>query len=262
MANTGSVAAYAKMKRMKKALTGTPKVSELRIGLNPQAKSDNLEQAIDDLPKALEAIVRDWGRIIVRKYLRPEFEARANAAHYPVFTKHDKEGSTKQGKLGTEVAKESEVTRGTVNKAYDTGWAKLLGSLETINVSSSKGKGVRLGIGPIADVMKWTFQDFTRTNKISEFNNWFLATEFGTGIAANVGGVQNVNFKGDTKDPSGDGSWWLGSVGTGAHVYGQKGFGLFYDLTTRKPRSFWIHAFRTDFPPFLHKRLKRYSKAF
>lgn len=93
----------------------------------------------------------------------------------------------------------------------------------------------------------------------SEYESWFLAVEWGTGIAANVGEPW-VRAEGRTKDKSGDGSWWFGKQSgsgnfSGTRVLGQKGFHMFWDENTRKPNEFWIKKINERLPVFLRRRL-------
>lgn len=94
----------------------------------------------------------------------------------------------------------------------------------------------------------------------SSLNTWFLAVEWGTGIAENVGApwVKQPGEPpgGHTKDP--DGSWWLGPrTGEGLHIRGQKGFHVFWDTTDRaRPRGVWEKLFHEEFAAFLNKKLQ------
>ncbi len=88
----------------------------------------------------------------------------------------------------------------------------------------------------------------------TQFNTWFLNVELGTGIAANVGGKPRT--AGRTKDPEGDGSWWLGpETGKGLRFFGQKGFHMFWDEQTGRPVSFWNKLLLERFPAFMRKKL-------
>jgi hypothetical protein len=121
----------------------------------------------------------------------------------------------------------------------------------------------RFGVGPkqklIKDLRLGDFMGSSKTN--SDMNSLFLAVEFGTGIAANVGGSQWVRRGSQypAKDPSGDGSWWTGGKpGSGTRVYGQKGFHFLYDAASRRPHPEYADYFRTEFPKFFISAVKRH----
>lgn len=128
----------------------------------------------------------------------------------------------------------------------------------------------KMGIGRRSELNALKLSDYMGTkgtnHKRQPYNSLFKAVEFGTGIAENVGGAKYVRKgggkgadSGRTKDPSGDGSWWLGpAAGEGAHHAGQRGFHFLYDEQTRKPRQGYIDLVRREFPKFFASAVKRY----
>lgn len=87
------------------------------------------------------------------------------------------------------------------------------------------------------------------------YSNWFLAVELGTGVQENTGAW--MRDTGRTKDPTGDGSWWLpGEPGKGTRVLGQKGFHIFWEKDRRAPRQFWDKFIFEGFPNKLREKLK------
>lgn len=98
-------------------------------------------------------------------------------------------------------------------------------------------RAVRVGIGPMRDVLRLRLNEYMPTfggkGTNSEWNTLFYAVEYGTGVRENVGGGKWVRKEGPTKAASPPGSWWLGEPGEGAHFVGQKGFHLFYEEETR-----------------------------
>jgi len=122
------------------------------------------------------------------------------------------------------------------------------------------------------------FYDASEKATKLDLNSLFAAVEYGTGVAANVGGPQWVNREGPTKRwrerfdaairPE-VGAWALGRIERtqvapgrwrsrrkGVLFRGQKGFHFLYDERTRKPRALYEERFKKEFPSYLQKALR------
>lgn len=112
-----------------------------------------------------------------------------------------------------------------------------------------------------------THNTFTR----SQLTNWFFTVEFGTGIAANVGGERWVRKPGHSpvllgKDGKSlkekDGSWWYGPrKGMGMHMLGQKGANVFWEYGSRRPKTLWKQIFEERLPGYFGARFRQYTGA-
>jgi hypothetical protein len=92
----------------------------------------------------------------------------------------------------------------------------------------------------------------------SPYNKLWMAVEYGTGVASNVGGSQYVNHEGPTKLDSPAGAWFFENKqqdNNGGLFTGQKGFHFLYDERTRKPKTLYEKYFRERFPAYIRAAL-------
>lgn len=125
----------------------------------------------------------------------------------------------------------------------------------------TQGNVVYGGVGPLAALMSMAlgpympFSGTVRRDAGDGLNSLFLAVEYGTGIAANVG-ASWVNLQGPTKSPHFPGAWTLGrKPGQGVLIEGQKGVHFLDDARSRMPLPIYMYRFQTAFPALLEARL-------
>jgi hypothetical protein len=179
-----------------------------------------------------------------------QFEKRValSRASNDVDKRNKKDSSRNQQKRENREKQEAPTTRG-----FKEVWSTFSQS----RVREQSGL-YRFGIGPLGELMKLRSSAYSpfRSKNVSELDSLFLSTEFGTGIAANVGSPRFVRKEGKSKyeqDGERDGSWWLTSpnnVGDGTRVLGQKGFHFLYDARTREPHGGYMEYFRMEFPKY------------
>lgn len=117
-----------------------------------------------------------------------------------------------------------------------------------------KGEAVVQGLGSGPQIMALYLPDYMQmqgsSSTNSEYTSLFLAIEYGTGVADNVGGEQFVRHEGNTAEP--DGSWWLGpQVGMGLHFLGQRGFHFLYDEHSRMPREIYAERVKSKLAEYI-----------
>lgn len=122
--------------------------------------------------------------------------------------------------------------------------------------------GVR--IGPMDQLMSLKLKDYMGNKaplKKATYNSLFLAVEFGTGVAKNVGDSAFVKKTGPTKDKAIPGAWWHPKVGSGSLYGGQRGFHFLYDVrgADREIHSHYADTFeilaKAEAFSFLRERL-------
>jgi hypothetical protein len=118
------------------------------------------------------------------------------------------------------------------------------------------------GVGPLAELMALQLSPFMpilgERPTTSPLNSLFLAVEYGTGIAENVGGAQWVRHSGSTKDKSGTGAWWWWPGGKGVHgveYVGQKGLHFLDDARSRQPLAIYAFRLQNAFPALVQESL-------
>lgn len=160
------------------------------------------------------------------------------------------------------------------------GFQVLRSALSKRRVAGGKGV-VHGGIGPRAQVMRLKLSPYMPVGAAggagSKLNSLFYGVEFGTGIAANVGGAQNVRYSTSipykvhgpgslpgqpeqNTNPRTRGAWWFGGSGSqdGYKVYGQKGFHFLYDARSRTPVKAHEDFIRRTLPAFFARRLRAF----
>ena len=255
--------------------------------------------AADDLAAnmsdALRRVAREFMELYVRKRIVSEFNARMNYAHYPLFTGSKTASKEYAAEYAKQKLREGHQLKSEQGKQINPeisktqqGWNALLGALATQpKLYNRQEFTIGYGIGDMGQILSLDSRDYSPLNtgrSKSPLTNWFLTVEFGTGIAENVGGQQYVRLEGDTKDLSGDGSWWTGGqgfmdkinqkkeqegasagepasqretrAGTGLHFFGQKGFNIFFDpgdrwTLVRKHNPMWDKIFYEELPKYL-----------
>jgi hypothetical protein len=155
---------------------------------------------------------------------------------------------------------------------WQQGFKKLLEALTTVSNASISGNTITVNMGSGRDLLsqRLGFYSVTRgPSSPSDFDSFFYAAEFGTGIGENVGGAQwirhevkgiqyeKVSYNGVY------GHWWFGNK-IGKHWYGglfsgQRGLHFLYEPETRKPRpqfKQWItDNLQTELAKYLNSRI-------
>lgn len=146
----------------------------------------------------------------------------------------------------------------------DAGWATLWRDIRKRH-TSIQGDKLTVSIGPGAAINSHSLSNYMALpgrmgrESHSGLNNLFLATEYGTGVAENVGGEEYVRREGESKDSRNDGSWWVSHARAdykGVRMKGQEGFHFLYDARSRRPRSIYEHQFKTQFPRFIAGKIR------
>lgn len=151
--------------------------------------------------------------------------------------------------------------------AWETGFGELFAAMTTLGPARRGGSAIRIDMGPASQIMQQTLARYSVSSGMaspSEFNSFFYAAEFGTGIAANVGGPQwvreikkNNAQKGPVAGPPG--SWWFGDQTHGGGMWsGQRGLHFLFDKATREPlpiyRDWIAKNIRPKFAQFMAAR--------
>lgn len=127
----------------------------------------------------------------------------------------------------------------------------------------TSGTAVIGGIGPINELMSMRLEPYMPVQgggySSSPYHSLFMAVEYGTGVAENVGGSQWIKRSGSTKEA--DGSWWLGSdAGRGIHFKGQRGIHFLDDARTRQPLPIYLKRLETALPGLVFGKLRARRK--
>jgi hypothetical protein len=128
--------------------------------------------------------------------------------------------------------------------AWETGFGQLFAAMTKLGAARRGGHSIRVDMGPSAQVLQQTLARYSVSTGMaspSQFDSFFYAAEFGTGIAENVGGAQwireikkNNAQNGPIKGPAG--SWWFGDEQHGGGMWsGQRGLHFLFDKATREP---------------------------
>lgn len=151
--------------------------------------------------------------------------------------------------------------------AWETGFGELFAAMTRLGPARRGGSSIRIDMGPSASILQQTLARYSVSSGMaspSEFNSFFYAAEFGTGIAENVGGAQwireikkNNAQNGPVKGPPG--SWWFGDEKHGGGMWsGQRGLHFLFDKATREPlpiyRDWIAKNIRPKFAQFMAAR--------
>lgn len=228
------------------------------------------------LQDLLESFVKDK-LVGTEGEIRKSFNSNTNRKHHPMFVSVEGEAEPvgeSAFQRRAERARELEAAglkqrrRGTFREDWinmDQGFSEVWRTFSRVTpLENSRGAGV--GIGPwkqlealpLNKYMQLSGQHRTKKKLPDDtLNSLFLAVEFGTGIAENVGSNW-VRTEGKSKDPSDDGSWWLnGADGNSVRFLGQKGFHFLYDERSRKPRHEYDAIIRTQLPLYISEALTK-----
>lgn len=151
---------------------------------------------------------------------------------------------------------------------WETGFGQLFAAMTKLSPAQTSGTSLLLQMGPGSDILKQKLGNYSvasgELSAQSNFDSFFYAAEFGTGIAQNVGGPQwvreakkNNAQDGPFKGPPG--SWWFGNTATGGGLFsGQRGLHFLFDPATRQPLPIyrdWISKnIATKFAAFMSAR--------
>jgi hypothetical protein len=151
--------------------------------------------------------------------------------------------------------------------AWETGFGELFAAMTKLSSPQIGGSSVLIQMGSGSDILKQKLAPYSVSQNMassSDFDSFFYAAEFGTGIAQNVGGAQwvreakkNNAQNGPFKGPPG--SWWFGNAATGGGLFsGQRGLHFLFDPATRQPLPIyrdWISKnIATKFAAFMSAR--------
>jgi hypothetical protein len=151
-------------------------------------------------------------------------------------------------------------------ESMDRGFAALWDVLKQ-PVFQMRGSQAIVGIGARDPVMGLRLSEYMGTQgspfqTVSPYNSLFMAIEYGTGVAKNVGSDGFVRRAGPTKlrNSKFAGAWFFQDPehprGTGALFLGQRGFHFLYDARSRKPRSLYEKRVKERFPQYLQNAIR------
>lgn len=142
------------------------------------------------------------------------------------------------------------------------GFSALWSAIRANPQYTMQGDDAVAGIGAGSSILGLQLSDYSKLsgsgNIDRSLNSLWLATEYGTGIAKNVGGDQWVRRDGPTKDPDGSGRWWLDGLRDareGALFEGQEGFHFLHDARTRQPLEMYEQMVRKLLPQYISNAL-------
>lgn len=214
---------------------------------------------------AAEALIGPTG------LLNSEYQKRANAQekYYPRW-RYGSDGGlpreTPGEKWGHTERRAPDQVKHILN--YSGGGFQQLWSAISTTAGSTTSEGARLRIGPGEVVNRLKLGNYMQMrgtpSRRSPYDSLFYATEFGTGIAENVGGEQWVRGFGPTKvtstAPDDRGAWWFGNFrGHGMLMTGQRGFHFLYDERTRKPKDIYRYRLLQALPDAIRKELQAFG---
>lgn len=162
-------------------------------------------------------------------------------------------------RVGSTEKKRRKVKR---QKVYlDDGFVALWNTIKNSTTYHVEGTQAVANIGAGDAIMGLKLSDYSKLSggemTDTRLDSLFLAVEYGTGIAENVGSESWVR-KGGPGVPHKDelGRWWVNvskEVGVGAMFTGQKGFHFLHDARTRTPLPLYEDTFRRDLPDFMRR---------
>lgn len=225
----------------------------------------------------------DWFGVVLRKFVTEQITGRTGAFFKQFYSKVStgseywpmyipKEGGAPEAKGVFQVNTDDDERRASIEdsmkaahmrkqKTLRSGFDAIWSILRRDPVIRVEGNSVVAGIGDRQALNRLQLSSYTGGGGGSKYNNLFLATEYGTGIASNVGGPEWVRRSGPTKAtaPFEEGSWWFTNKDAededGSLFLGQKGVHFLYDARSRKPLALYQKLFRDELPKYIRREL-------
>lgn len=144
-----------------------------------------------------------------------------------------------------QLTRQGEAEGASLSATWETGFGQLFAAMTKMAPARIGGNSIRVDMGPGSGILAQKLGPYSVSQGAATqgdgFDSFFYAAEFGTGIAANVGGAQwireikhNNAQNGPFKGPPG--SWWFGDKEHGGGMWsGQKGIHFLFDQNTRQP---------------------------
>lgn len=224
----------------------------------------------------------DWFSAVLRKFVKEQITGRQGAFFKEFYSKVS-QGTDywpkyipKEGGMATKgaftvdadddvlregVETSKHLSHTTKKQTLRSGFEAIWSILRQDPVIRLEGNSVVAGIGDRQALNRLQLSTYLGGGGGSKYNNLFLATEYGTGVADNVGSAQWVRRTGPTKAtaPYEEGSWWFSNKDAedeeGALFLGQKGVHFLYDARRRKPLALYQKLFREKLPEYIRNEL-------